>query len=36
MDVHASYVDTGESEICRQRIQTWNNTEDLMDSHLNT
>jgi hypothetical protein len=36
MDVRASYVDTGESEICHQRKRTWNNTKDLTDSHLNT
>jgi hypothetical protein len=36
MDVRASYADTGESGICQKRIRTWNNTEDLMDSHLNT
>jgi len=36
MDVRASYVDTGESEICQQRVRTWNNTEYLMDSHLDT
>lgn len=36
MDVHVSYIDTGESKICQQRVRAWKNAGDVMDSHSNT